>query len=48
MYESMIPAFNEAYPDVFNLNVFSFESFVWADMILNNYSIENPLAIVPL
>ncbi|CEP16037.1 hypothetical protein [Parasitella parasitica] len=48
MYDSMIPAFHEAYPDVFDLKVFSFEAFVWADMILNSYSIENPLAIVPL
>ncbi|CAO3648430.1 unnamed protein product [Mucor fragilis] len=48
MYDSMIPAFNEAYPTVFHLNVFSFASFVWADTILNNYSIENPFAIVPL
>lgn len=48
MYDSMIPAFNEAYPTVFDLNVFSFELFAWADTILNHYSIENPLAIVPL
>ncbi|CAO0790008.1 unnamed protein product [Mucor circinelloides] len=48
MYDSMIPAFNEAYPTVFDLSVFSFESFAWADTILNHYSIENPLAIVPL
>lgn len=48
MYDSMIPEFAEAYPHVFSLDKFSFESFVWADNILNNYSIDNPLAIVPL
>ncbi|KAI8645188.1 hypothetical protein BD408DRAFT_339163 [Parasitella parasitica] len=48
LYDSLIPAFNEAYPSVFNLNVFSFGAFVWADMILNGYSIQNPLAVVPL
>ncbi|KAI9246528.1 hypothetical protein BY458DRAFT_536883 [Sporodiniella umbellata] len=48
MYESMIPEFAEAYPDIFDLERFDFKSFVWADNILNNYSIDGPLAIVPL
>lgn len=48
MYESVVPAFAEAYPDVFNLKEFSMQSFILADHILNYYSIDNPLAIVPL
>ncbi|KAI7900357.1 uncharacterized protein BX663DRAFT_439793 [Cokeromyces recurvatus] len=48
MYDSIIPAFAEAYPKVFNLNSFTFELFVWADHILNHFSIENPFAIIPL
>lgn len=48
MYESMIPAFAEEYPKVFDISVFTLEALAWADYILNNYSIDNPLAIVPL
>ncbi|KAG1224576.1 hypothetical protein G6F35_003933 [Rhizopus arrhizus] len=48
LYDSMMPEFAEAYPDVFNLEKFDFQSFIWADNLLNNYSIDNPLAIVPL
>lgn len=44
----MIPAFAEEYPEIFDMNVFTLEAFVWADNILNSYSIDNPLAIVPL
>ncbi|GAA5811478.1 hypothetical protein MFLAVUS_004915 [Mucor flavus] len=48
MYESMIPAFAEEYPKVFDISLFTLEALAWADYILNNYSIDNPLAIVPL
>lgn len=44
----MMPEFAEAYPEVFNLEKFDFQSFIWADNLMNNYSIDNPLAIVPL
>lgn len=48
MYESIVPAFAEAYPEVFNLKEFSFQSFKLADHILNFYSIDSPLVVVPL
>ncbi|KAI9472414.1 MAG: hypothetical protein EXX96DRAFT_354937 [Benjaminiella poitrasii] len=48
MYDSIIPAFSEAYPEIFDLNAYTLESFIWADHILNNYSIGNPFAIIPL
>ncbi|CAO3697257.1 unnamed protein product [Rhizopus stolonifer] len=48
MYDSMMPDFSRVYPEVFNLDKFDFQSFIWADNIMNNYSIDNPLAVVPL
>jgi hypothetical protein len=48
MYNSMIPSFAQEYAGIFDMDVFSLESFIWADSILNNYSIDSPLAIVPL
>ncbi|RCH80486.1 hypothetical protein CU098_001171, partial [Rhizopus stolonifer] len=39
MYESMIPAFVEAYPTVFDAEVYTVEAFVWADYVINNYSL---------
>lgn len=48
MYDSMMPDFSRVYPEVFNLEKFDFQSFIWADNIMNNYSIDNPLAVVPL
>jgi hypothetical protein len=47
MYDSVVPAFCDAYPMSFNAEQYSFESFIVADHILNYYSIENPLVIVP-
>lgn len=44
----MIPVFSEEYPSVFNTELFTLKSFAWADHVLNTYSIDNPLAIVPL
>lgn len=44
----MIPAFSEEYPNVFNPESFTLESFAWADHVLNTYSIDSPLAFVPL
>ncbi|KAI8387518.1 hypothetical protein BD560DRAFT_452398 [Blakeslea trispora] len=48
MYESMVPAFAEAYPSEFDLGMYSIEAFVWADYIISNYSLSgNLFAIVP-
>lgn len=48
MYTSMMPEISSEFPETFDLNVFSMEAFAWADHLLNSYSIDNPLAIVPL
>ena len=49
MYESMVPAFAEAYPSVFDMNLYTIEAFVWADYVISNYSLSgNLFAIVPL
>lgn len=48
MYRSMMPDFSDAFPEIFDLSVFSMDAFAWADHLLNNYSIDNPLSIVPL
>ena len=49
MYESMVPAFVEAYPSVFDPVLYSLEAFVWADYVISNYSLSgNLFAIVPL
>ncbi|KAF7722202.1 hypothetical protein EC973_003556 [Apophysomyces ossiformis] len=48
LYDSLFPSFSEAFPDVFDPSVFSFEALLWAEHILRNHTIDNPLAIVPL
>lgn len=48
MYATMMPEFSSEFPETFDLSVFNIEAFAWADHLLNNYSIDGPLAIVPL
>ena len=48
LYSSLFPAFSDAVPDVFDPNIFTFEALLWADNVLNSYSLSNPLVIVPM
>ncbi|KAI7866154.1 hypothetical protein BDF14DRAFT_1816675, partial [Spinellus fusiger] len=48
MYSSLFPAFSDAYPDIFPHKHYTFELFQWADAIMSQYALENPLCIVPL
>ncbi|KAI8890858.1 hypothetical protein K501DRAFT_167310 [Backusella circina FSU 941] len=48
LYESIIPDFSKAFPDIFKTNVYSVKAIGWADYILNGYAINDPFAIVPL
>ncbi|KAG0168983.1 hypothetical protein DFQ28_005287 [Apophysomyces sp. BC1034] len=48
LYDSLFPAFSEAFPDIFDQKIYSFEALVWAESIIRNHTIDNPLAIVPL
>lgn len=48
LYSSLFPAFTDAVPDVYHPNIFTFEALLWADNVLNSYSLSNPLVIVPM
>ncbi|KAI8147792.1 hypothetical protein BJV82DRAFT_507046 [Fennellomyces sp. T-0311] len=48
LYDSLFPDFTEAFPDIFDPNVYTFDALVWAEQILNNYSLSNPMVVVPL
>ncbi|KAI8378000.1 uncharacterized protein BYT42DRAFT_496811 [Radiomyces spectabilis] len=48
LHASLFPALTEECPDIFPAHIFTVDALLWADFILNNYSIDNPLAIVPL
>ncbi|KAI9263181.1 hypothetical protein BDA99DRAFT_509528 [Phascolomyces articulosus] len=48
LYDSLFPAFTEAFPDTFDPAVYSFKALFWAEHILNNYSLNNPMGIVPI
>ncbi|CDH54294.1 hypothetical protein RO3G_06808 [Lichtheimia corymbifera JMRC:FSU:9682] len=47
LYSSLFPAFTDAVPDVFHPTTFTFEALLWADNVLNTYSLSNPLVLVP-
>ena len=48
LYDSLFPAFTEAFPDTFTVKVYSFEALLWAEYILNSYSLNNAMFIVPI
>ncbi|KAI9488531.1 hypothetical protein BDB00DRAFT_847661 [Zychaea mexicana] len=48
LYDSLFPAFTDAFPDIFRDAIFSFDALLWAEDILNNYSLHNPMVIVPI
>jgi hypothetical protein len=48
MYDSLVCILIEGYPEKFPAEIFTLEAYVWADYILNAYSINEPFAIVPL
>lgn len=48
LYDSLFPAFSEALPDVFRPEVYTFEALLWAESLVSNYSLDNPLCIVPV
>ncbi|KAL1932934.1 hypothetical protein VTP01DRAFT_8612 [Rhizomucor pusillus] len=48
LYDSLFPAFSEALPDVFRPEVYNFEALLWAESLVSNYSLDNPLCIVPV
>ncbi|KAI7851658.1 hypothetical protein BDC45DRAFT_445119 [Circinella umbellata] len=48
LYDSLFPAFTEAFPDTFSAEIYSFEALLWAEYILNNYSLDNSMFIVPI
>ncbi|KAI8985972.1 hypothetical protein BDB01DRAFT_721138 [Pilobolus umbonatus] len=48
LYESMLLPLSESYPDIFDTSIYTPHSLVWANHLLNDYSINDPLAIVPI
>jgi hypothetical protein len=48
MHDYLVRVLIESYPEKFPADVFTLEAYVWADYILNTYSINEPFAIVPL
>ncbi|OAD72856.1 hypothetical protein PHYBLDRAFT_169118 [Phycomyces blakesleeanus NRRL 1555(-)] len=48
LHGSLFPAFSEAFPDIFAPQDYTVQLFGWADMVMNTYTIENPLCVVPL
>ncbi|KAI9020710.1 hypothetical protein CLU79DRAFT_703687 [Phycomyces nitens] len=48
LHESLFPAFSDAFPAIFDPQDYTVQLFGWADMVINNYTIDNPLCVVPL
>ncbi|KAI9308971.1 hypothetical protein BJ944DRAFT_155197 [Cunninghamella echinulata] len=48
LYESLFPAFSDAFPTVFDTQIYSLKKLLWAENIISNYTVDNPLVVVPL
>ncbi|ORZ24753.1 hypothetical protein BCR42DRAFT_317551 [Absidia repens] len=48
LYDSLFPAFSDTFPDIFDPEIYTFENLLWAENIMTNYTIDNPLVVVPL
>ncbi|KAI8340520.1 hypothetical protein BC941DRAFT_348088 [Chlamydoabsidia padenii] len=48
LYESLFPAFSDAFPSVFDPAIYTPDNFLWAENVISNYTIDNPLVVVPL
>ncbi|KAI8100068.1 uncharacterized protein BX664DRAFT_255930 [Halteromyces radiatus] len=46
LYDSLFPAFSDAFPTVFDPSIYTFENLLWAENIISNYTLDNPLVIV--
>lgn len=48
LLDSLFPALSEALPDVFDPEIYTFDALLWAERLVSNYSLDNPLCIVPV
>jgi hypothetical protein len=48
LYNSLFPAFSDAFPTVFDPTIYTADNFLWAENVVSNYTIDNPLVVIPL